>query len=219
MLPIERGEVLGLADYETIRARFRGRIIEEKRARRVLVGDRVSVLFENRDTVLLQIQEMLRTERITKERSIQHEIATYNPLVPGPGELSATLMIEVGDPAEREAFLESARGLERHVALVVDGDRLPATWDEERVLPDRASAVLYLKFPLTPHAAESIQMLRAVAVLVIDHPAYTARAALGKPTVAAIASDLEDDASKMDAPPSRSPAKQAPRPAPQRGTR
>ena len=90
----------------------------------MLVGDRVSALFENRDTVLLQIQEMLRTERITREAGVQHEIATYNQLVPGPRELSATLMIEVPDQAEREAFLDRARGIEKHVALVVDGEHV-----------------------------------------------------------------------------------------------
>jgi hypothetical protein len=193
MLPIERGEVLGLADYETVRSRFRARVIEEKRSRRVLVGDRVSALFENRDTVLLQIQEMLRTERITREAGVQHEIATYNQLVPGPGALSATLMIEVPDQAERDAFLDDARGIEKHVALVVDGERLPATWDESRVLPDRASAVLYLKFPLSAKAALAVRARKAVAELVIDHPAYQARAPLGAETLLALGGDLEED--------------------------
>ena len=137
---ISRGEILGLADYETIRARFRSRVILEKKTRRVPVGDRVTALFENRDTVLLQIQEMLRTERITKEAGVQHEIATYNQLVPGPRELSATLMIEIPDQAEREAFLDRARGFERHVALVVCGEKIAATWDESRVLPARPSS-------------------------------------------------------------------------------
>jgi hypothetical protein len=66
MKPIERGEVLGLAEYEAIRDRFRARVIEEKKARRTTLGDRASCLFENRDTVLMQIQEMLRTERISR---------------------------------------------------------------------------------------------------------------------------------------------------------
>ena len=55
------------------------------------------MVFENHDTVLLQIQEMLRTERITAEAGILHELETYNELVPGPGELSATLFVEIAD--------------------------------------------------------------------------------------------------------------------------
>jgi hypothetical protein len=192
MQPIERGEVLGLADYETIRARFRTRIIEEKRSRRVLVGDSVSVLFENRDTVLLQIQEMLRTERITKEASIAYEIATYNQLLPGPGELSATLMVEIPDPQERESFLDRAKGFERHVALVVGGETIAATWDESRVLPDRASAVLYLKFPLSA-AARAAMKPKARVEIVIDHAAYQERAVLRPETVALLAAELDED--------------------------
>ena len=124
MKPIERGEVLGLAEYEKIREQFRARVIGAKKARRVQVGPKVSVVFENRDTVLMQIQEMLRTERITREGAIQHEIDTYNQHIPGKDELFATVMIEVPDRDEREAFLAKARGFERHVALVVDGERV-----------------------------------------------------------------------------------------------
>src|SRR5215469_6484695 len=116
MKPIERGEVLGLADYETIRPHFRARVIEEKKRRRLSVGPRATALFENRDTVLLQIQEMLRTERITREAAILHEIETYNDFIPNDDELSCTLMIEIDDKDERERFLESARGLEEAVA-------------------------------------------------------------------------------------------------------
>src|SRR5262245_2072838 len=99
MKPIERGEVLGLAEYESIRDRFRARVIEEKKARRVALGPNATCVFENRDTALMQIQEMLRTERITREAAILHEIETYNQLVPGDHELSATVLIEIDDKA------------------------------------------------------------------------------------------------------------------------
>src|SRR5262249_21766970 len=101
MKPIERGEVLGLADYEAVRDRFRARVIDEKKRRRVKLGDRASCVFENRDTVLMQIQEMLRTERITRDAGVLHEIETYNELVPGPHEVSATILIEIEDKEPR----------------------------------------------------------------------------------------------------------------------
>src|SRR5882672_7092791 len=107
MKPIERGEILGLADYETIRERFRARVIAEKKLRRVHVGPNVSALFENRDTVLLQIQEMLRTERITRPAAVDHEIDTYNESLPGDNQLSCTVMIEIPDTTERDAFLRA----------------------------------------------------------------------------------------------------------------
>jgi hypothetical protein len=198
MKPIERGEVLGLAEYETIRDRFRARVIEEKKRRRVTLGDHASCVFENRDTVLLQIQEMLRTERITKEASILHEIATYNELIPGPHELSATIMIEIEDKQARERFLAEARGLEREFALVVAGHRCPGSHDPSREHPDRTTAVHYVKFPLSEAAEGALRDVLegktkpdAVEVdLVCSHPRYTASTRLPPHVVASVAEDL-----------------------------
>jgi hypothetical protein len=190
MKPVEREEVLGLAEYETVRGPFRSRVIEEKKRRRVSLGPRATAVFENHDTVLLQVQEMLRTERITREAAVQHEIETYNQLVPESDELSATLMVEIPDAAEREAFLASAAGLENHIALVVDERRIPARFDPSRVLPDRASAVLYLKFALPQPAAAAIRQGKGKASLTVDHPAYAATAELGPAVRASLAEDL-----------------------------
>src|SRR5579883_942607 len=195
MKPVHRSEVLGLADYETVRERFRGRVIAEKRRRRVALGPKASAVFENRDTVLLQIQEMLRTERITRPAAIQHEIDTYNELLPGPDELSCTLMIEIPDAAEREAFLRAASGLERHVWLASGPRRVPASAvDRTAGEPaDRTTAVHYLKFKLPREVADALRGAaehRAGApalALEIDHPAYAARAALPPETTAALA--------------------------------
>ena len=196
MKPIERGEVLGIADYETIRAQFRARVIEEKKRRRVAIGSKVTAVFENRDTVLMQIQEMLRTERISREGAILHEIETYNQLVPGVGELSLTLMIEIPDNAERDAFLVAARGFERHVVLVVGGERMRATWDPARESADRTTAVHYLKFALTKRALASLRGATspdstiAHVEIEIDHPAYPTRAPLPAETIVSLGEDL-----------------------------
>jgi hypothetical protein len=192
MRNVQRNEILGLADYEGIRDQFRGRMIEEKRVRRVAVGDKATALFENHDTVLLQIQEMLRTERITREAAIAHEIETYNKLVPGEHELCATVMIEIIDTAVRDEFLVEARGFERHVALVVDGAKHPATWDPARELEDRTSAVHYLRFPLGAKSAAHIREKTkdARVEIVIDHPVYSVRAVLSPATLLSLAEDL-----------------------------
>ncbi len=198
MKPIERGEVLGLAEYETIRDRFRARIIEEKKLRRVKLGEQASCVFENRDTALLQIQEMLRTERITREAAVLHEIETYNQLVPGDHELSATVLIEIDDKAERERFLFEAKGLDRSFSLVVDGETCAGKHDVAREHPDRTTAVHYLKFSLTQAAERALRDVlekkRApgdVSVEVVAlHPRYSARAKLPPQAVASIAEDL-----------------------------
>jgi hypothetical protein len=197
MKPIERGEVLGLAEYEQIRERFRARVIAEKKLRRVVVGPKASAVFENRDTVLLQIQEMLRTERITRPGAVDHEIATYNELLPGPDELSCTLMIEIADKAERDAFLAAAAGLERHVWLAAGSHRMAArSIDRGGTSPDRTTAVHYLKFTLTPMLAERLRRAASSEEtithfeLVVDHPAYSVEAILAAQTILQLGQDL-----------------------------
>jgi hypothetical protein len=190
MKPVTRAEILDLGEYETIRDRFRARVIEEKKRRRGRLGDRMSFVFENHDTALLQIQEMLRTERITREAAVLHEIDTYNELVPGDRELSATFMIEIDDKAERDDFLVRAAGLERAIALVCDGERSPAVVEASRLLDGRASAVIYARFALSPAARDKIARGAAALSLVVDHPAYRAEAALPSAVARSLAEDL-----------------------------
>lgn len=198
MKKVERSEVLGLAEYETIRERFRIRVIEEKKRRRAKLGPMASAVFENKDTVLLQIQEMLRTERITREAAVQHEIDTYNELVPGDHELSATVFLEIDDKEQRERFLFDAKGLERAFAVEIDGERCPAKNDPAREFADRTTAVHYLKFALTERAERALRDVlekkrKATEVsveLLADHPAYAARARLAPETVLSLAEDL-----------------------------
>jgi hypothetical protein len=188
MKAIERGELLPLADYETIRPRFRARVIEEKKRRRVALGPRATVLFENRDSVLLQIQEMLRTERITREAAIAHEMETYNAFIPGDRELSCTVMLEIDDKDDREKFLVDARGIESAFSIVVGGERAMGKTTPDRILSDRASAVIYLKIALSEGAMKAFS---SGASLEVDHPAYKAKVDLPREVIAAIVEDLE----------------------------
>jgi hypothetical protein len=193
---VERGEILGLADYEAVRERFRNRVIAEKKLRRVHLGPKATAVFENHDTMLMQIQEMLRTERITRAAAVQHEIDTYNELVPGPDELSATVMIEIVDKDERDAFLREAIGFEKHVWLSVAGARIQARPVDRGAPADRTTAVHYLKFPLPPPTAKSLREATAATspevALEADHPAYGIRIVLPATTVASIAEDLRE---------------------------
>lgn len=190
MRPIDRNEVLGIGEYEVIRERFRSRVIEEKRHRRVRIGDHISVVFENRDTVLFQIQEMLRTERITSESGILHEIETYNDLIPGPGQLSMTLFVEIPDRAVRDQMLVDLAGLEDTVSIEVDGVAARARGKREGAVEGRTTAVHYLKVDLPAEAQAAIKAGRAEVALVIAHPRYAHRVPLGKATLAKLADDL-----------------------------
>lgn len=190
---IERTEVLTIGDYEPIRPHFRKRVIEEKRARRVVIGPHLSAVFENRDTVLLQIQEMLRTERITSEPAVLHEIETYNELVPGEGELSLTLFVEIADREVRERTLVELAGLEDVIAFELAGERYPLRGKFHGVLEGRTTAVHYLKAKLPPAAVATLtgaDRHAAKAALVVAHPKYHERKELERATVDALANDL-----------------------------
>lgn len=195
MKPIDRNEILGLADYEAIREPFRTRIIGEKKLRRVALGPKASALFENRETVLLQIQEMLRTERITRPAAVQHEIDTYNEFVPGDDELSCTVMIEIPDAGEREAFLQQAKGFEKHVWLVVDGERVAAIGHDRGTDEDRTTAVHYLKFALPKKVADGLRAAVSgkaspAVELAMDHDVYAVKVGLSPVTVRMLGEDL-----------------------------
>ncbi|MCC6524638.1 MAG: DUF3501 family protein [Polyangiaceae bacterium] len=190
MKPIQRSEILPLGEYELVRERFRVRVIEDKRPRRVALGAHLSATFENRDTVLLQIQEMLRTERINREAAVQHEIDTYNELVPGDDELSFTLFVEIPERELRERMLGELAGLEDHVGLEVDGQLVPAVGKRPEAVPDRTTAVHYLKLPLPAPLAARLRSRAASAALVVKHPRYECRTELSAATLTALAEDL-----------------------------
>jgi hypothetical protein len=190
MNPIQREEVLGVPKYEAIRDQFRNRVIAEKVHRRVQVSDILSVTFENRDTVLLQIEEMLRTERITNEAGIQHEIDTYNELIPARGSLSITLFVEIPEKALRDEMLVKLAGLERYVALEVDGKAFAAQGSRDGGRADRTTAVHYLKFQLDDDAASRMASGKSEVALVVSHPAHQVRAPLSPPVRRSLAADL-----------------------------
>jgi hypothetical protein len=189
MRGVERAELLSLAAYEQIRDRFRARIIELKRARRLPLGPNMSALFENRDTVLFQIQEMLRTERISVEAQIQHELDTYNALVPADDELSVTVFIEYVEREERERMLHALAGVESRFYVTIDGRRLSGVGERRGERADRATAVHYLKFPLASDQRRALGQGTALVSIGVDHPAYSAESALPAEALASLSQD------------------------------
>jgi hypothetical protein len=196
MKKVERNELLGLAEYEQIRPQFRARVVAEKSERRVIISDEISVVFENHDTALFQIQEMLRTERFTKEAAIMHELETYNELVPGRAELSATMFVEIADAEKRERRLVELAGLEGKIALEVLGTKIAAQSETRGVLGDRTTAVHYIKFPLGGELAARLAARGKDAggaiFFVLEHPKLGVRKEIPAVTVRNLADDLRE---------------------------
>jgi hypothetical protein len=189
--PITRADIKGPALYAGIRDDFRRHVIELKRPRRVLVGDRVAMVFENRHTLTLQIEEMLRAEALTADPQILEEIAVYNALMPTETSLSATLFIELAPDVDPRVELGRLVGLDEHVALHIGDHVLRAEFEPGRSEADRISAVQYLRFPLDSAARAALQIPGTPVAVEIDHPGYRHRTDGGEPLRASLARDYQ----------------------------
>jgi hypothetical protein len=193
---VERGEVKDLVAYEKVRERMRGDVIALKKERRVALGPNLTVLFENRETVLFQVQEMVRTERIVEEARIQEELDVYNALVPERGQLSATLFIEIPELARmsqadvREA-VNRFQGLDRDAVWLLAGEhRVPARFEPGQSKEEKMAAVHYVRFEVPEPARAALGDPAADVRLVASHPRYEAQASLGAALRRALAEEL-----------------------------
>jgi len=193
MRGVRREEILDLTGYERIREAFLAKTIELKRPRRISVGARLTFIFENRDTVLFQVQEMLRAERAVKEEKILDELRVYNELVPGPNELSATLMIEIPETSQIRAQLHRLVGIDEHVALEIGDKSVGATFDPKQFEAERISAVQYVRFPLGPELARAFCDPAAKVRLSVEHPNYRASTEIAGAARDSLIADLRAD--------------------------
>jgi hypothetical protein len=190
---IELRDVLNFFEYEKVRDERRRRVIALKATRRVALGRHLSFVFENRETLLFQIQEMCRAERITDDARVQDEIDVYGALLPKPGELSATMMIEIVDKEQIQPVLDRFMGIDtgQHVWMQVGKDfAVPGEFeaghsDEEK---GKLSAVHFVRFAFPDGAVRAFR--ESPVCLVVDHPAERARAQLSEEAKAALLEDL-----------------------------
>jgi hypothetical protein len=186
-------DIEDLRAYERGRETFRRQIIDLKRRRRVALGPIVSIVFENRETIRSQVQEMARAERMVSDAEIQQELDVYNPLIPEPGELSATMFIELSGEDALRQWLPRLVGIERSVRLeVADAGTVPGFPEEnhEEALTrgDITASVHYVRFALD---APQVERFGAGPVeLIVAHPAYRHRSALSDEVRQELLTDL-----------------------------
>jgi hypothetical protein len=154
---VERSEILDYVTYSEQRGTIRDSALRAKSVRRILVGECFTFLFENHETVLYQVQEMMRIEHIVKEDDIQHELDTYNELIHPAGTVGCTLLVGIDDEELRDQKLREWMGLNDHIyAKLPDGSLARPTWDPRQVGDTRLSSVQYLSFALGPEAPVAI---------------------------------------------------------------
>jgi hypothetical protein len=181
--------------YERERAEFRAHVIELKRRRRVHLGTLLTLVFENRDTMRFQVQEMARVERIATDEGIQDELDVYNPLIPDPGQLCATLFIELTTDEQVREWLPKLVGIERSIVFrLVDGSEVrchvEAQHASQLTREHVTAAVHFVDFRFTP---EQVAAFARGAVLASDHPAYEEAVELPPVTLDELLADLRAD--------------------------
>jgi hypothetical protein len=176
MAKLTLDDITDLRAYEREREDFRRHVIALKQRRRVHVGPFVTFVFENRDTIRFQIQEMARVEKIISDQGIEAELRAYNPLIPEPGHLSSTMFIELTSDAELREWLPKLVGIERAIELRVGPDRqvVPATpdpgHDSQLTREEITASVHYVGWSLTPEQVEAFAA--GPVVLATTHPEY-----------------------------------------------
>ena len=192
-MTITRDSLMTLEAYARARPAMRAEVMEQKKLRRVKLGENILLIFENELLIRYQIQEMLRVEKIFEEDGIRHELESYVPLLPTGSNFKVTMQIEYADENQRHEMLARLKGVEDRVWVRIDGfDPVFAIADEdlERENEQKTSAVHFLRFELSAGMVAAAKSGAALSVGV-DHPHYTtSTGALPEPVRASLAADL-----------------------------
>jgi hypothetical protein len=185
-------DIVDVRAYEREREALRARVIDLKSRRRLSLGHIITITFENRDTMRHQIQEMARAEKLTTDEAIQEELDIYNPMIPDPGQLCATVFIELTDDDQMRRWLPRLVGIERSfVFRLPDGQEVRSITEEQHesqlTRTDVTAAVHYLRFEFTP---AQVAAFDGRVILAIDHPEYADETELLPSTVAELRGDL-----------------------------
>ena len=161
-------------DYERQREGFRSRIIELKRRRRISIGPLITLVFENRDTLQFQVQEMIRVERIFDPVKVREELDVYNALLPRPGELSATLLIEIVEQEKTKKWLDLFMGLDRGQKVAICGgqDTVFGEFEGGHSHETKISAVHFLRFKPSVTLTATLEHREIPVTLSVDHATY-----------------------------------------------
>lgn len=195
MKKLSRTDLRDLLEYEKIRVGFRKHIIALKKNRRIAVGDKVSFVFENRETVKFQIQEMIRAERMVDDQKIQDEVDVYNQILPDSHQLSATMFIEITEEQDIKPELDRFQGVDQGQCVYFEFGglaRVYAQFEEGHSKEDRISAVQYVRFTLTPEEQTWFRDPAVPLALVVNHKNYAARTVLAAEQRKALARDFDD---------------------------
>jgi hypothetical protein len=190
---ITRQDLIPLSTYRQGRDEYVKKMIAYKNNRRIKVAPNVSLLFENRNTVLFQIQELVNSEDLTDPNELDEYISIYAGMLPEENELSATLFVELDNQERLADLLKKLKGIEHHLTLFVADEPIQAVFEEVHDDREFTTSVHYLKFPLTASAKKLLLNgpLEELSVTVsLDHPNLNEKVKLSSKTVESLQKDL-----------------------------
>ena len=189
---IQQGDIMPLDIYTKQRRELRKKIVQFKKDRRISLGPYATFYFENYETMLAQVQEMLYIEKGGDEQ-LKDELIAYNPLIPKGEELVATLMFEIDNPVSRATFLGKVGGIENKVFMKIDGEMVKAIpeKDVDRTSSEgKASSVQFIHFKFNNTQIEKFKSGSLQVDLGIDHVEYSHTTKLTDSTVKSLAADF-----------------------------
>ena len=189
---IEKSDILTRDEYKIKRKSLREKMVLRKKFRRVDIGPYVTMYFENKDTIIHQINEMVYIED-GGEQQIDDEILAYKSLVPDGRELVATVMVEIDSPIKRAEFLANMGGFEEEISIKVKDQVIKgkAELDGDRTTADgKASSVQFVHFHFEEKAVESIKNYMEDVSISINHENYRHSAILNVDTVKELIKDF-----------------------------
>ena len=190
---IQRADLMSLEQYAEQRPAFREQVLAHKKHRQVALGPNATLYFEDRLTLLYQIQEMLRIEKVFEADGINEELDAYNPMLPDGCNFKATFMIEYADAVVRAAQLEKMIRIEDLVWMQVgDHDKIWSIADEDldRSNDTKTSAVHFLRFELGETLAAELKA-GADWRIGVQHAIYTYDLAIEGATRESLLNDLD----------------------------
>ena len=190
---VTKTDLMSLEEYSKKRTNFRKNILQIKKNRRVSVGPYATFYFENYETMLAQIQEMLYIEKGGDEQ-LKDELTAYNPLVPKGKEFVATLMFEIDNPVSRSDFLSKIGGIEKKIFIKIKNEKINATaeQDTERTSEEgKASSVHFLHFIFSNDQIKKIKNLDNEVELCIDHEFYNHKTTISNQIINSLNEDLD----------------------------
>ena len=191
MKKINLENIKGLEEYRKERDSFRKKIHAIKAFRRIIVGPYLNFLFENRDTMLYQIQEMIYTEGITSSTGIQHEIDTYNKMISNNFELKATLLIEFENEEMRRVKLSELMGLCDKIFLIINRKyEVSCSYDKKQINEKKLSSVQFLSFKMNEEEKKAFVKTDTVEIK-INHPACNYHNLLTQEQLLALQDDIK----------------------------